>query len=918
LFLIYRLRAAGAKVAIGGQKRPGFQKKRGIGFQADTRFHDGFVKKIPTCRLQCLKGRYLILQSINPCMKRNLLLLFTVLLLSMGTTMANTVVVKGIVKDSSNNPVANRTVRIYNNDSTNTSCLIGHTVVTNPNGYYSDTLQCSGDIRKLMIVVENCNGEKIIQQPTSTSSVVEVNFVICVPGTAPANCKAGFSATANSTGFKFSSSNSVAPAGDSIISRTWVFGDSSQPLTGNRVDPTHDYTKAGVYNVCLTIKTKKGCESSFCTTVEFKPTLSDCFVEVHANTERSSILKFRFTSNNVKLLPGDSVVLRSWTFGDGTSLQNVENPIKEYKDTGIYNVCVKVKTARGCEHQFCFTVDARDTVVRPTTCTLQPIVSFERLSTFKFQFISAKSTTAQGDSIVSRKWNFGDGTVNDGNEISPLKEYKDTGKYTVTVVMKTKGGCEKTFYLVALIRDTLPQPSPVNCKAYFISTIKDSIVYFSSKGSSAPDGDSIISRTWYYIDSASNTQLVLNGNTIDTFINYHAKPGKYTVYLVIKTKKGCESKFSGTVVIPAPIVSCTLQPILSFEKLSAYKFRFISSQSTAQGDSIISRNWNFGDGTTLGGNEISPLKEYKDTGKYTVTVVMKTKNGCEKTFYLVALVRDSIPQPIPTNCKAVFSFTIQNNSVVKFNSAGSAGTSADDEIISRTWIFGDSTTAGSNSVDPSHTYTKPGTYNVFLYIKTKKGCESKFTATVVITPTPTNCPVDVNFVATRISPKKVQFNSEQSHGVNGDSIIQRKWKFGDGTVLEGNTINPVKEFPMIGIYNTCLEVKTAKGCAAQVCKQVAVQDTTTQPTLPNDHIKLVTLTPNPVVTRMLATIWSSGSIEVEIVIFDVYGLPKLKMKKVLTQSTNIIEIPAGNLYRGPYYLTVSSKNEKDSKIFYKL
>lgn len=827
---------------------------------------------------------------------------------------ANSVIVKGYVKDSANHAVANKTIRIYNNDSTNQGCLIAHTVVTNPNGYYIDTLSCNSDIRKLLVVVESCNGQRIIRDPAAVSApnMVEVNFVICVtPGTAPAQCKAILQYTLTTAGVKFTSGLSEAPAGDSIIARTWNFGDSTAPLTGNQKDPVHAYNKSGNYNVCLSIKTKNGCESKYCTTVEYKLP-APCFAYVHVNVEPSSSRKFRFTSNTATTAAGDTIIKRTWTFGDGTTLTGNEvYPIKEYKDTGVYNVCVTVKTANGCEAQHCFTVVVRDTTSRNTAC-----------------------------------------------------------------------------------------------KAYFTATYKDSVVYFNSEGSKAGDGDSIISRTWYYTDANVGT-LTLTGNVIDTFFRY-MKPGTYKVYLVIKTKKGCESKYAGTVTVPQPPTACRLQPVITFEKISAHKFRFSSAQTSAAGDTIIKRSWKFGDGSGMDGNEISPLKEFKDTGVYNVCVTIKTKNGCEKQVCVNVVVRDSVPKPanckacftatykdgivyfnsacsvapdgdsiisrtwyytdsslaaplvltgnvvdtsiqynkagnytvylviktkkgceskyagsvvIPakpnTACKATFSFELQQFTV-KFNSAASKAGDG-DSIIARSWVFGDSSAILNNNVDPVHTYAKAGTYTVVLYIKTKSGCESRYEVKLVVPATPTICKVYAQFAATRVSGKKIQFNSIQSFALAGDSIVQRKWKFGDGTGLEGNVVSPVKEYDRPGLYNVCLQVRTARGCEAQECKQVAITDTSSRPQTDADFVKIISINPNPVVTRMLVTIWSRNiDAEVEIAVYDIYGTNKMSFKKVLGQGNNVVEIAVGNLYHGPYFLRVSSKHGKDSRAFYKL
>jgi PKD repeat protein len=763
-------------------------------------------------------------------MKKTLRLVFIVLSLFLqGQLLANTVIVKGTVKDSANHPIVNKTVKIYSTDSTNNGCILSHTVVTNANGYYADTLKCTGDIRKLAIIVESCNGTKITHDPSvPTGNIVESNFVICVASTTPVpvSCKAAFSYTSSATGIKFNGAGSSVVSGDSIISRTWVFGDSTAAVTGNSVDPTHAYTRPGSYNACLTIKTKKGCESSFCQVVVFTPASNDCNVQLKITSELVSNKNFRFNSSQSTTLQGDSIVQRTWKFGDGSSLDgNQVNPLKTFKDTGVNYACLTVRTIKGCEKQLCITVIVHDSVIHapvPTNCKSQFTFTVQGMSV---KFNSANASAPTGDSIVSRIWIFGDTSAQlTGNRVDPSHTYTKAGNYTACLYIQTKSGCASKYCADFTVRDTVP-PVPTNCKAYFTYTIKDSTITFNSAGSVGTSADdSIISRTWYYADSA--TAVSLGGNVIAPSYKY-SKPGSYNVYLVIKTKKGCESKYTATVVIPKPA--------------------------------------------------------------------------------------------IPTNCKAVFTYTVQNN-LVKFTSAASAGTTATDSIISRIWIYGDSsnvTTVQGNIIDPSHVYAKAGKYTVILYIKTKAGCESRYST--VVTAGNVNCNINVQFTAEKISLKKVQFNSSLSTAAAGDSIIQRNWKFGDNTVLSGNEINPVKEFISMGIYNSCLSVRTLNGCEAQACKQVTIQDTVTTPQSTVDYIKIISINPNPVVTRMMTTIFSRNSnVEAELTIYDIYGTRKITVKKLLAQGNNIIEVNTELLYHGQYYLKVSSKNGSDSKAFYKL
>jgi hypothetical protein len=837
---------------------------------------------------------------------------------------ANTVIVKGTVKDSANHPIANKTVKIYSADSTQ-GCVLSHTVITNANGYYIDTLTCNGNISKLFIIVESCNGARITHDPNvGLNNIVESNFIICtaIAIPAPVSCKAAFSFSSTATGVQFKSANtSTLATGDSIIARTWKFGDGTS-LENNQAEPIHAYAKPGVYNVCLTIKTKKGCESSSCQTVVFTPSSNECKIESVVNFEKIATKKFRFNSSNTTILQGDSIFQRIWKFSDGTSLDgNQVNPLKEFKDTGVFTVCVSIKTMKGCDKTFCLTITVRDSVPGttppPAGCKAEFSTNIQGLNV---KFNSANANPGPGDSIISRTWIFGDSSASlTGNRFDPSHLYSKAGNYNACLIIKTKKGCESKYCFELKLRDSLVTPTA--CKATFTYTIKDSIITFNSSASTgtSPD-DSIISRTWYYMDNTNNVSL--GGNVISpSYSIANIQPGLYSVKLVIKTKKGCESKFEGKVTVPTPPPPTGCKAVFTYSiKDSVITFNSAASVGTSPDDSIISRTWYYFDYTnnvSLGGNVISPsypLANIKP-GAYNVYLVIKTKKGCESK----STATVTIPAPQPTGCKAAFTYNTQNGTV-KFNSASSKGTSEHDSIISRTWIFGDSSVPVQGNIDIYHNYTKAGKYTVILYIKTKSGCESKYSETITITlAPPVNCNVEAQFTAERISLKKVQFNSSLSKTQPGDSIVQRNWKFGDNTTLGGNEIKPVKEYPFIGIYTACLEVKTAKGCVTQTCKQVTVQDSVTTPQASVDYLKILSINPNPVLTRMVTTIFSRNTnTEVEIAVYDIYGVKKLTMKKLLSQGNNVIEVNAGNLYHGPYFLRVTSRSGGDSKAFYKL
>ena len=108
--------------------------------------------------------------------------LFTLLALSISlTTFANTVIVKGYVRDANNKGVPNRYIKIYADSSANTNCLIGHYKITNGEGFYIDTVSCTGtDIKKLLVSTESCS-TILTNTLQITGSVAESNFTICLP-----------------------------------------------------------------------------------------------------------------------------------------------------------------------------------------------------------------------------------------------------------------------------------------------------------------------------------------------------------------------------------------------------------------------------------------------------------------------------------------------------------------------------------------------------------------------------------------------------------------------------------------------------------------------------------------------------------------------------------------------------------------
>ena len=633
------------------------------------------------------------------------------------------------------------------------------------------------------------------------------------------------------------------------------------------------------------------------------PVLQNCLATFKFENNNLNRFTFHFNSSlSHGATATDNIVKRRWRFGDGSILEGNEvSPIHTFPGKGIYEVCLTIVTAAGCEKTVCQKV-----VIEEASNNCVAIFKFEKTISnhLAFHFNSSSSTgTTPNDVIVKRRWRFGDGSILEGNEISPAHTYAAKGTYEVCLTIVTAAGCEKTTCQRIVIED-----NPTNCIAYFLiqpsSSNRLNFKFIdSSHGISATD--QIVKRKWRFGDG-----IVLEGNIVNP---EHAYPGKgiYEVCLTIFTASGCEKTLCKKIVIEElSNTSCKPEFVFTISPNNTNEVKFNSNNSSAApGDNIISRKWHFGDGKEA--TTIDPVHLYEKNGTYNVCLVIKTANGCTKEICKLVVVNTR-------KCAARFVFELIPPAAgtlgysVRFNSNNST---SNDTIVSRTWSFGDGTSA--TTIDPKHTYTHPGLYTVCLTIKTRNGCESKECRQILVGPNAPACAP--HFTFERLSPKKIKFNSAMSWAAVGDSIVQRSWDFGDGSAATtGNDVSVSKEYTRAGVYTVCLKIKTAKGCENKVCNVVRIEEpTVSNPT--TAPIKIVSLYPSPVHERMTTDVWSlHGDIKATIAIYDIYGMKKWEGQKVLSQGNNITVVATGFLMPGPYFFKVTTMYGVQSRSFFKL
>ena len=112
---------------------------------------------------------------------------------------------------------------------------------------------------------------------------------------------------------------------------------------------------------------------------------------------------------------------------------------------------------------------------------------------------------------------------------------------------------------------------------------------------------------------------------------------------------------------------------------------------------------------------------------------------------------------------------------------------------------------------PVFQYSKPGTYNVSLFIDEGLPTQTSICKPIVVIDKPD---IDFNYTLNPCSPLNVQFNGLG----NGNQNIL--WNFGDGTTITGNQ-NPVHNFSIENNY-TISYTASLKGCFNTIAKTINI------------------------------------------------------------------------------------------------
>jgi PKD repeat protein len=233
-------------------------------------------------------------------------------------------------------------------------------------------------------------------------------------------------------------------------------------------------------------------------------------------------------------------------------------------------------------------------------------------------------------------------------------------------------------------------------------------------------------------------------------------------------------------------------------------FDYTKSQDCAtinfSGNANITGNvnwlWDFGDGTTGTGQNISHTYSSGTAVTDTVTLTVIPVGSCG-SYAISKKISFDFRKPI---ANFGYETKCENFEVGFFDSS-----SVSVPIQAWSWDFGNGNVSATQN--PLNTYTAPGTYTVKLSVQSSNGCISDtISKTVMVEALP-----EVSFTNTRACiGEQIQFAN--TSGIPQGTITSFTWNFGDGSVSA--IPNPVHIYNRTGDYTTTLKVVTANGCTA--------------------------------------------------------------------------------------------------------
>ena len=217
-------------------------------------------------------------------------------------------------------------------------------------------------------------------------------------------------------------------------------------------------------------------------------------------------------------------------------------------------------------------------------------------------------------------WDFGDRTTAGG--YTAIHSYSSAGTYAVRLSVARNGSEATCFVFVSVDRANSPPSPKITVNGSGPAYPAGYPVYFSSAGTTDPDGDPL-NLLWYVSsEPAGNFSTILVGNGSDMTHTFDL-PGNYTVILSVSDGRSTSSDEVNVSIYSRPQATIQLMDeqknaTIQNGELFVGSGRSISLEGNdSVGPNPLTHYWDFGDGTTATGQVVNHT--YARPGTYTIT-----------------------------------------------------------------------------------------------------------------------------------------------------------------------------------------------------------------------------------------------------------------------------------------------------------
>lgn len=520
----------------------------------------------------------------------------------------------------------------------------------------------------------------------------------------------------------FSAANvakALTMGGFAIESMNWdLDGNGEFELPVTQPEIVHLYNRRGTYEIGLQVKIagEETYRPPYTTTI----VIAEAVFRAEPATGDAP-LDVQFDANT--LIPkGVRVQSIDWDFDDDGFYELEGRDNKEaahrFEKIGTYNVHLRIVDQNNNVENY-----YREIVVKPSdvpllTAEIQAAPSKSGPIPLRVRFDGGQSQSLKGK-IIKYEWDFDDGSaLQVGKSVSHI--FNDPGTYTVTLTVEEDSG--KT------------DQTSITIKALKISSVPEAVISTDPPYSRTDEGDILSGVLPFKVifDASKSTD---EDNDIvdfqwdfdsDGVIDFEGKKGEHVfdaagTYETTLTVRDTEDQ-SGTATLKVEVAEPEVKAVINAdpgEGVVPLVVQFDGSSSSTFEGSIVSFEWDFGDGSekTITGATVS--HRYETVGTYeTKLKVLTSENESAETSQLI-YVRE-VPlfacfEPSRDRGKAPLAVT--------FDTKCSTGA-----IAAYKWDFGDG--EDSDSRKPTHTFEEIGEYTVHLEVTDDKNNVSTYSEVI--------------------------------------------------------------------------------------------------------------------------------------------------------------------------------------------